>query len=161
MKHLKLKDNGRFWFKVNKTETCWLWTGSTNSRGYGEIYWKGRKRRATQVSIEIHTGKPFPKGKMACHKCDNPPCVRPDHLWAGTMSENIIDSYTKGRSNNKRKYVGHNSSKSSCKRGHEFTTENTIITSQGRRSCRICQRVHQNVYDKKRRAKADRLRDGG
>lgn len=89
----------RFWEKVDKKDGdgCWEWTGSTRRRGYGEIYVDGRIRRASQVAYELATGKPFPPDLVACHHCDNPGCVRPDHIFAGTMKDNILDAAKKGR----------------------------------------------------------------
>ena len=89
----------RFWERVKKTATCWLWTGATNGVGYGLIG-KGRAGEgnayAHRVSWEIHFG-PIPAGLYVCHSCDNPPCVRPDHLFVASNSQNIIDARDKGR----------------------------------------------------------------
>lgn len=83
----------RFWPKVQKTDVCWLWIGAT-SAGYGRI---GRGRaKDHEVSWELHNG-PVPHGLWVLHKCDNPPCVRPDHLFLGTQSDNMKDAEAKGR----------------------------------------------------------------
>lgn len=82
----------RFWAKVHRTETCWLWTAATTTDGYGLI----SKRGAHQVSWELHNG-PIPDGLNVLHRCDNPPCVRPDHLFIGTQQDNIQDAIRKGR----------------------------------------------------------------
>lgn len=90
----------RFWAKVSKTETCWLWTAYTDDWGYGQIG-RGRcgerKIRAHRVSWTLHFG-PIPNGLFVLHSCDNPPCVRPDHLWLGTNADNNRDAASKGRS---------------------------------------------------------------
>jgi len=86
----------RFWPKVDKTGDCWLWTGWRNDEGYGYIRDVGRIVRAHRASYELTQGA-IPEGMMVLHKCDNPPCVRPDHLRLGTNGDNMIDMYSKGR----------------------------------------------------------------
>lgn len=86
----------RFWANVEKSETCWLWTASLNSTGYGRININGVIRLAHRVSYELSFG-PIPNGKHILHKCDTPRCVRPEHLFAGTHKENMLDMHVKGR----------------------------------------------------------------
>jgi hypothetical protein len=86
----------RFWAKVEKTDGCWWWRGAHDQRGYGQIWDEGRRRKATHVALQM-AGRPLLPGQMACHHCDNPPCVRPDHLFAGSMSDNLRDCVRKGR----------------------------------------------------------------
>lgn len=86
----------RFWKYVNKTETCWEWTGNLR-RGYGRIDTKSTHR----FSYELHNG-PIPEGSgfhgtCVCHTCDNRKCVRPDHLFLGTAKDNIDDMMKKKR----------------------------------------------------------------
>jgi HNH endonuclease len=86
----------RFWAKVNKGDGtgCWLWTGANNGRGYGQF---GRPPTyAHRISYEFYYG-PIPQGLCVLHRCDNPPCVRPDHLWLGTKAQNSDDMARKGR----------------------------------------------------------------
>ena len=89
----------RFWPFVNKTESCWLWTGSCNPNGYGQI---SRERRgmnpvlAHRLSWRIHFGED-PGGNCVLHHCDNPKCVRPDHLFLGDMADNTHDMMKKKR----------------------------------------------------------------
>lgn len=90
----------RFWEYVNKTETCWLWTGFRDSDGYGKFQigtnQKKKSVRAHRFSYELVHG---PTELLVLHNCDNPPCVNPDHLYAGTHSDNMKDMYAKGRAN--------------------------------------------------------------
>lgn len=75
---------------------CWLWTGTSNTQGYGTFYANGRLHIAHRFSWELHNG-PIPEGMLACHHCDTPPCVNPDHLFVGTHKDNAQDSLKKGR----------------------------------------------------------------
>ncbi len=86
----------RFWAKVNKTDGCWEWVGRKSPKGYGEIDGTNYTVRAHRLSWELHYG-PIPEGKLICHHCDNPPCVRPDHLFVGTIGDNNRDMCAKGR----------------------------------------------------------------
>jgi len=90
---------GKAFFKnVEKTETCWQWTGYTvSAAGYGglqyhyfeEVY--GERLYAHRISWCIHHGKPVPEGMQILHKCHNKLCVNPDHLYVGTHDDNMAD----------------------------------------------------------------------
>lgn len=90
----------RFWRHVYPDPNCgcWLWDGSCNGHGYGQIRVKGKNRTATRVSWELFKGK-IPDGMHLLHRCDFPPCVNPDHLFLGTHRDNIHDALAKGRMN--------------------------------------------------------------
>lgn len=99
----------RFWKKVQKTESCWLWTASKTDFGYGQIY-GGEKPTivigAHVLSWIIHHGA-IPDGKCVLHNCpggDNPACVNPAHLWLGTKKQNTRDMVSKGRFVHGRRY---------------------------------------------------------
>jgi len=95
-----------FWRRVDKNGPiirpelgpCWVWTGATDAKGYGAFYDRRIKRRATasRIAYEFEHGA-VPEGKDICHHCDNPPCVRPVHLFPGTESDNQIDCRRKNR----------------------------------------------------------------
>lgn len=76
--------------------TCWEWQGAINSDGYGVIKVAGRMRRAHRVAWEVAFGS-IPAGLQVCHSCDNPRCIRVDHLLLGTQRANIQDMLAKGR----------------------------------------------------------------
>jgi HNH endonuclease len=125
---------GRFWTKVQKGPGCWLWLAHKNAQGYGRIWDQNKQRPAPRVAWELANGKPFPDGLISCHTCDNPSCVNPDHIWAGTYSENIRDAVAKGR------HVALGCSwRNHCKYGHDYTPSNTLYRHGTTvRLCRIC-----------------------
>lgn len=99
----------RFWNKVNKNSghfgadgkyptECHEWTANRRKRGhsYGMFRYNGRMHNAHRIAWMLYKGK-YPKGKCILHKCDNPPCVREDHLFKGTQTDNVKDAVSKGR----------------------------------------------------------------
>jgi hypothetical protein len=89
----------RFFRNIEKTDACWLWKGRAVGKGYGMIGLGGKGAKQVLVhrlSYEIHKGL-IPAGMVIMHQCDNPRCVNPDHLEAGTQSQNIKDAFSRGR----------------------------------------------------------------
>lgn len=95
--HADEKTLAKFWEKVERGPGCWLWTGSHNQGGYGLFSWSGRMIGAHRFSMFLDRGTVYPSEIFACHDCDNPPCVNPDHLWPGTAKDNATDMIEKGR----------------------------------------------------------------
>lgn len=119
----------RFWEKVNKTDGCWLWTGSKDSAGYGHFRIDSQRlRKAHRISYELLVG-PIPEGLQLDHLCRVRECVRPDHLEPVTNYTNWTRSLAPSAINARRTH---------CANGHPFSGENLAVLRDGRRQCRTC-----------------------
>jgi hypothetical protein len=120
-----------FWPKVQKTETCWLWTAATNRQGYGQFH-AHRQAILAHRWAYIDARGPIPDGLQLDHLCRIPACVNPVHLEAVTPQVNTLRGVSR---------AAVNAVKTHCIRGHEFDVVNTYVLPNGKRRCRHCARI--------------------
>jgi len=123
----------RFESKFVKTDNCWLWKNPCKD-GYGKFWINGKKIKASRASYILYKEN-ISAELSANHTCNNPRCVNPEHIYAGTHKENMKDMLIAGNHNNARK--------THCKRGHEFTEENIYYRPTGR-ECKNCIQLRNN-----------------
>lgn len=126
-------DMQRFWGKVKKADQCWEWQ-SALVKGYGQFHYNGKTVLAHRF-IWAKTHGAIQDGLFVCHHCDNRKCVRIEHLFLGTQSDNMRDCVNKKRHVPSRR----NRLKTHCASGHAYAGDNLVITKEGWRRCRTCQ----------------------
>lgn len=121
-------------------EGCWEYGGKIRTDGYGSVWIQNGTKEGTtalahRVVYEGMVG-PIPEGMYLCHHCDNPKCVRPDHIFVGTDADNKADMYAKGRHPHGETHW--KSKVTHCPQGHPYSGDNLYIRNCGRRMCRAC-----------------------
>jgi hypothetical protein len=127
----------RYWSHVDKNGpivrpelgACWKWTGAVTDKGYGVTGENRKNMIASRASWIVNRG-PIPDGQFVLHKCDNPPCTNPEHLFLGTKGDNLRDAIQKGRRMQKKPSTV-------CVKGHEKPS--------GKR-CPVCQEEYMRQY---------------
>ena len=137
----------RFFTKVEKaTEGCWEWIASKTADGYGQFK-HPEHHYAHRFSYAFHYGS-IPLGKQVNHHCDNPGCVNPEHLYAGTHQDNMDDMINRGR------WKGGAKRKEICVNGHRIADDFYIVKNT--RACRKCIIERQHSPEGKARTEANR-----
>ena len=122
----------RFWGKVEKTSTCWLWTAGKYNTGYGQFWIHGRDHPAHRLAYIWEKGD-IPLGLQLDHLCRVRHCVNPAHLEAVTQKENIL----RGEG-----FAAKGARQTHCLRGHPFSGANLYTTPAGGRRCLACKSIH-------------------
>lgn len=124
--------------KLTPEGDCRIFTGAVANSGYGRIGFGNRTLQAHRAAYEVFVG-PIPVGAHIDHLCRNRLCCNPEHLEVVTQSEN-----------NRRAGIARRANQTHCKRGHEFTRDNTFLHARGGRQCRECHNMRNRVNRKKR-----------
>lgn len=129
---------------IDHATGCWLWQGTIQPNGYGQIYMgvQHRTSRVHRVSYETFVG-PIPEGLVLDHLCRNRACANPAHLEPVTIGENVMRGET---------IAARNRVKTHCIHGHEFTAQNTATDAKGGRRCQTCNREQCRRQHARRRA---------
>jgi len=140
------------WLAANATPIpeagCWIWDGPIGRNGRPYRYVGKILDYPYRYAYRKFVGE-IPAGMCVCHTCDVPSCVNPSHLFLGSQADNMRDMAKKGRAQR------FNSEKTHCKRGHEYTVENTyvcVVNGYRQRTCKACHREFARDYERRKRA---------
>jgi len=140
--NITIKEENDFWDNVEKTESCWIWTGyksvvynriKNKKWCYGRFRINGKFYRAHRISYVLAYGE-IQGNMFICHKCDNPSCVRPDHLFMGTPKDNFNDMLSKNRQGfvfRKGENLGESHHNSKLKSGEVWLTKKLLFYNVG------------------------------
>lgn len=134
------------------TTGCWNWIGIRHKKGYGLTKYKGRRMGAHRLAAILWLKLDFNSPLHVLHKCDNPPCFNPKHLFLGTNRDNQLDSVAKGRHASTRK--------THCRNGHAYVPENIYFIDNGKeRRCKKCSQIREKKRIRIRRKVRVLVRD--
>jgi hypothetical protein len=119
--------------RLNEATDCWEWTGPLYPYGYGRVRFNGQKMGVHRLSAHLYLKFPLESPLFVLHRCDNPLCFNPKHLFIGTQKDNISDCVAKGRHPNLRK--------THCRRGHPLFGDNVRFSRLGTRRCFTCEKI--------------------
>lgn len=142
----------RFFSKVTPCDGCWIWRGNVNALGYARLVFMNKNYAASRIIFELYYG-PIPHGMYACHICDTPRCVNPEHLFIGTAKDNVHDAWRKGRATVQKAAAASRMQRinqESCKRGHPLAGDNLYLY-KNHRGCRTCRKQQSISYVKRKR----------
>ncbi len=143
---LSERDLKNFWARVNRTDSCWLWTGVINHE-YGLFSLRGNRYRAHRVSFTLAKGK-IPSRLVIDHMCKVKNCVNPEHLRAVDLVTNVMENSDSPSAAFK--------ARDKCENGHELTGRNLFIESKSNgatfRRCRVCRAARMRAFRAKKRA---------
>jgi len=143
-------------FEPCPTTGCHLWTGAQNVFGYGIVYDRNRRNIGTHRAAWFFAHGPIPGGLYVLHRCDNPFCINPAHLFLGTHADNHRDMWRKGRGKTPAPRFGdqhHCGKRTHCPQGHPYSDENTYRGQSYGRLCKICSQVHSKLSKQRARAR--------
>ena len=130
--------------RLNSETGCWNWLGTKTRAGYGVLMHLGKKQYAHRLSAAFYLGFDLTSPMCVLHRCDNPACFNPKHLFIGDRGDNIRDCVAKGR------YRNQNTALTHCPQGHPYSGDNLYVTKEGFRHCKTCSRNRTQEWRKNR-----------